>query len=57
MQIESIQQIRIILIAVDWELYGLVGNQADELYIVAREPNRTRPNKPQTFRFGVKPDS
>jgi Fe(3+) dicitrate transport protein len=37
-----------------WELYGLVENLADELYIAGREPYGARPNKPRTFMLGAK---
>lgn len=38
----------------DWELYSLVENLADEIYIAGREPYGVRPNKPRTFMLGVK---
>ncbi len=37
-----------------WELYAVVENLSDELYIVAREPYGARPNKPRTFMLGTK---
>jgi Fe(3+) dicitrate transport protein len=37
-----------------WELYGLVENLTDELYIAGREPYGARPNKPRTFMLGAK---
>lgn len=40
----------------NWELYGLLENLTDELYIVGREPYGARPNKPQTFILGAKFD-
>lgn len=37
-----------------WELYGLLENLTDKLYIAAREPYGARPNKPQTFTAGAR---
>ena len=39
-----------------WELYALVENLADEIYIAARDPYGARPNKPRTFMLGAKFD-
>jgi Fe(3+) dicitrate transport protein len=36
------------------ELYGVVENLTDELYIAGRTPYGARPNKPQTFMLGAK---
>jgi Fe(3+) dicitrate transport protein len=36
------------------ELYGVVENLSDELYIASRDPYGVRPNKPQTFMIGAK---
>jgi Fe(3+) dicitrate transport protein len=36
-----------------WELYAVVENLTDEMYIAAREPYGARPNKPQTFILGA----
>lgn len=38
----------------DIELYGVVENLSDELYIAGRDPYGARPNKPQTFMLGAK---
>jgi Fe(3+) dicitrate transport protein len=40
----------------NWEIYGLVENVADHLYIAAREPYGVRVNKPRTFMLGAKFD-
>lgn len=37
-----------------WELYGVVENLSDELYIAARDPYGARPNKARTFLLGAK---
>ena len=39
-----------------WEMYAVVENLTDNLYIAAREPYGARPNKPQTFMVGAKFD-
>ncbi len=39
-----------------WELYALAENLSDEIYIAARDPYGTRPNKPRTFMLGTKFD-
>lgn len=36
------------------ELYGVVENLTDELYIASRDPYGARPNKPQTLMVGAK---
>jgi Fe(3+) dicitrate transport protein len=36
------------------ELYGVVENLTDELYIASRDPYGVRPNKPLTFMLGAK---
>ncbi|MGK2924994.1 MAG: TonB-dependent receptor family protein [Lysobacterales bacterium] len=38
----------------DFELYGVVENLSDELYIASRDPYGVRPNKPRTFMVGAK---
>jgi len=38
----------------NWEIYSLVENLADEIYIAGREPYGARPNKPRTFMLGAK---
>ncbi len=38
----------------NWELYSLVENLTDNIYIAGREPYGARPNKPQTFMLGAK---
>jgi len=38
----------------NWELFSLVENLSDEIYIAGREPYGTRPNKPRTFMLGAK---
>jgi Fe(3+) dicitrate transport protein len=36
------------------ELYGVIENLTDEIYIASRDPYGVRPNKPQTFMVGAK---
>ncbi len=36
------------------ELYGVIENVADDLYIAGRQPYGTRPNKPRTFILGAR---
>ena len=36
------------------ELYGVVENLSDELYIASRDPYGVRPNKPRTLMIGAK---
>ena len=38
----------------NWEIYSLVENLADEIYVAGREPYGARPNKPRTFMLGAK---
>jgi Fe(3+) dicitrate transport protein len=37
-----------------WELYAVLENLTNQIYVVAREPYGARPNKPLTFMAGVK---
>ncbi|HLF31095.1 MAG TPA: TonB-dependent receptor [Xanthomonadales bacterium] len=37
-----------------WELYAVLENLADQIYLVAREPYGARPNKPRSLMTGVK---
>jgi Fe(3+) dicitrate transport protein len=37
-----------------WELYAVLENLTNQIYVVAREPYGARPNKPRTFMAGVK---
>ena len=39
-----------------WELYGVVENVADEIFVAARDPYGARPNKPRSFTAGLRVD-
>ena len=39
-----------------WEVFGVIENLADELFVAARTPYGARPNKPRSFTAGLKVD-
>ena len=39
-----------------WEVFGVVENLADEVFVAARNPYGARPNKPRSFTAGLKVD-